>query len=199
MLRRFAISALNLKTKLLSFAYSIALPVRYRWSWLLRGRPLIIARRGSCISIGANFTACSDPRFNSIGVIQHVLIRTCTQGASIKIGDNVGMSGCTVSAHESIIIGNHVLIGSGALITDSDAHSLDVEERRIGIGGESKPVVIEDDVFIGARAIILKGVTIGKGAVVGAGSVVAADVPPFSVVVGNPAQVVRKLSREVSS
>lgn len=199
MLRRFAIAILKIKTKVLSYAYGFALPVHYRWSWLLRGRPLIIARRGSSISIGEKFTACSNPRFNSIGVIQRVFIRACTQGASIKVGDNVGMSGCTVSAHESVVIGNHVLIGSGALITDSDAHSLDMEERRLGISGESKPVVIEDDVFIGARAIVLKGVTIGKGAVIGAGAVVSVDVPPFSVVVGNPARVVRRLSRDALS
>jgi acetyltransferase-like isoleucine patch superfamily enzyme len=64
------------------------------------------------------------------------------------------------------------------------------EERRAGYGGASRPIVIEDDVFIGARAIILKGVTIGKGCVVGAGAVVAKSVPPYSVVVGNPAKVV---------
>jgi acetyltransferase-like isoleucine patch superfamily enzyme len=56
-----------------------------------------------------------------------------------------------------------------------------------------KPIVIEDDVFIGARVIVTKGVLIGRGAVVGAGAVVTKDVPPFSVVAGNPAKVIRYL------
>jgi len=83
-----------------------------------------------------------------------------------------------------------VLIGSGCLITDSDAHPIDPDERRLGRGGLSKPIVIEDDVFIGARASILKGVSIGKGAVGGAGTVVTHDVAPRSRVAGNPMKVI---------
>jgi acetyltransferase-like isoleucine patch superfamily enzyme len=146
--------------------------------------------RGGRIQIGRKFVACSDPRRNVLGVFQRVVIKTCGHAAQIVIGDDVGMSGCTVSAASSIVIGNHVLLGSGCLITDSDAHPVDPEERRAGYGGASRPIVIEDDVFVGARAIILKGVTIGKGSVVGAGAVVAKSVPPYSVVVGNPAKVV---------
>jgi len=198
MIRRFSIMLLKSKARLLSFVYGIALPVRYHRSWLLRGRPKIIKRRGSTIKIGTRFTACSQPEYNSMGVFQKVFIRTCTHEAEIVVGDNVGMSGCTVSAHKSIVIGDNVLIGSGALITDSDAHSMDMAERRMGGGGASEPVKIEDDVFIGARAIILKGVTIGCGAVVGAGAVVTRNVAPMTVVAGNPARVVKTLRSEVS-
>jgi len=106
------------------------------------------------------------------------------------IGNNVGISGCTISASVSITIGNHVLVGSGAIITDGDAHPVDPDERRTGMTGVRAPVVVEDDVFIGARSIILKGVTIGRGSVIGAGAVVARDVPPYSVAVGNPARIV---------
>ena len=59
-----------------------------------------------------------------------------------------------------------------------------------------KPIVIEDDVWIAAGAIILRGVTIGKGAIVGAGAVVSADVPSFAIVVGNPARVIRELTED---
>ena len=197
MIRHFAIVLLKSKIRLLSFMYGIALPVRCHKSWLLYGRPKIVKRRGSTIQIGSRFTACSQPEHNSIGVCQKVFIRTCTHEAKIVIGDNVGMSGCTVSAHKSIVIGDNVLIGSGALITDSDAHSMDVAERRKGAGGASEPVEIGKDVFIGARAIILKGVTIGSGAVVGAGAVVSKNVPPMTVVAGNPARVVKALRSEV--
>ncbi len=95
------------------------------------------------------------------------------------------------------LIGNRVLIGSGALITDNDAHPVHVVPRRYSkekIG--ALPVVIEDDVFIGARAIILKGVHIGKGAVVGAGAVVSKDVPALSIVAGNPATIMGKVSND---
>lgn len=64
-----------------------------------------------------------------------------------------------------------------------------------GGGGISAPIVIGDNVFIGARAIILKGVTIGEGAIVGAGSVVTKDVAEYSIVAGNPAKVIRALDR----
>lgn len=197
MIKRFTLFLLELKASVLSICYGFALPVKYRSSWLLRGRPLIIKRRKSKITIGERFTACSQIKYNSLGVFQRVLIRTCTHEAVIQIGNNVGMSGCTVSAHRSVIIGNYVLIGSGALITDSDAHALEAIERRCGKGGQSKPVMIHDDVFIGARAIVLKGVTIGQGAIVGAGSVVVKDVPPFTVVAGNPARIVNTLKETI--
>jgi acetyltransferase-like isoleucine patch superfamily enzyme len=57
--------------------------------------------------------------------------------------------------------------------------------------GQSKPIILEDDVWLGARVIVLKGVTIGQGAVIGAGSVVTRDIPPHSVAVGQPARVVK--------
>lgn len=160
-------------------------------TWRFYGLPWVrIAGRGSSIKIGANFRAVSKISRNSFGIIQRVVIRTVSHGAKIKIGNDVGISGCTISAAKSIEIGNHVLIGSGAIISDSDAHPIDPEERRLGGGGVSSPVVVEDDVFIGARAIILKGVTIGRGSVIGAGAVVAKKIPPYSIVVGNPAKVI---------
>ena len=159
--------------------------------WRLRGLPYIhIKGKGSVLKIGRAFTACSNSKWNSIGVFQRVTIKTGGHGAQVIIGDHVGISGCTISAVTSISIGNYVLLGSGCLITDSDAHPVDPEERRLGGGGKSAPIVIEDDVFIGARAIVLKGVTIGKGSVIGAGAVVSKSIPPYSIAVGNPAKVV---------
>jgi len=159
--------------------------------WRLRKLPYIsIKGRGSIVKIGRAFTACSDPKWNSLGVFQRVTIKTVGHGAQIVIGDYVGISGCTISAATSITIGSHVLLGSGCLITDSDAHPVDPDERRLGGGCISKPIVIEDDVFIGTRAIVLKGVTIGKGSVIGAGAVVSKSIPPYSIAVGNPAKVI---------
>lgn len=161
-------------------------------SWRLWGLPIIQKHKRASIEIGENFIACSAPRKNSIGVFQKVMIKALGAGAHIVIGDNVGISGATISG-SNITIGNNVLIGSGVLITDNDAHPIDPELRKIE-GSEniaSAPVNIGNDVFIGARAIILKGVTIGNGTVIGAGSVVVKDIPARCIAAGNPAKVIK--------
>jgi len=85
------------------------------------------------------------------------------------------------------------MLGGGTLITDTDAHPLDWEDRRNNTGKVlSAPVIIEDDVWIGAQCIILKGVTIGARTVIGAGSVVTHSIPADSIAAGNPCKVLRK-------
>ena len=128
---------------------------------------------------------------NSVSLLQRVAIKTGHRDAQISIGCNVGISGATVSARSSITIGDNVLIGSGCLISDSDAHPLRYEDRSDDSKIQSAPIIIEDNCFIGARSLILKGVTIGSGSVVGAGSVVVRDVPSCVIVAGNPARVIR--------
>jgi acetyltransferase-like isoleucine patch superfamily enzyme len=116
---------------------------------------------------------------------------------AISIGDGsfVGHD-CGFGIADSITIGQRCLIAGGVSVRDFDGHPIDARHRREhrptppdGI----RPVVIGDDVWIGAGAMILKGVTIGDRAVVGAGAVVSRDVPPDAVVAGNPARVVREL------
>lgn len=81
------------------------------------------------------------------------------------------------------------------MITDTDAHSLDWEDRRHGRGEvPSVPIVIEDDVWIGAQCIILKGVTIGPRSIIGAGSVVTHSIPADCIAAGNPCKVLRKIN-----
>ena len=162
--------------------------VKLRSGWHLSGRPLFRIRgRGARISIGNKFTARSKSQGNAIGVFQPVIITAWRDNAVVEIGDEVGMSGCSITAEERISIGNRVTIGSGVLIMDTDAHSMAPGKRKSGLG-LTAPVIIADDVFIGARAIILKGVRIGAGAVVGAGAIVVKDVPPMTIVGGNPAK-----------
>lgn len=97
-----------------------------------------------------------------------------------------------IFAEKSVAIGSKCLIGDSVLIVDSDFHDLSPEGRHSG-PATIEPVVIEDNVFIGSRAIILKGVTIGRDSVIGAGSVVTRSIPPRTVAAGNPAKVIRPL------
>jgi len=145
------------------------------------------------IKIGRRFTACSDSRHNSLGVSQKVILKTLRPQAELIIGDSVSISGATISVAKKITIGNNVLIGTGVIITDSDSHPIHFVDRETSKEAIAQEVRIGDEVFIGARAIILKGVTVGMGAVIGAGSVVTKDVSTFTVVAGNPAHWVKTL------
>lgn len=111
-----------------------------------------------------------------------------------------------VWSQTSVSIGNYVLISHYVDIHDTNAHPLDWRARRLDIEavlsdapdkrpGEvtSSAIVIEDDVWIGFRSAILKGVHIGRGAIVAAGSIVTKDVPSWSMVAGNPARIIREL------
>jgi acetyltransferase-like isoleucine patch superfamily enzyme len=164
--------------------------VRWRWGWRLKGFPQLRARGGGKIKIGERFAAHSRSKGNSIGVFQPVIVTAWGRLAEVIIGDDVGLSGCSITAENRIRIGSRVLVGAGVLIIDTDAHPLSPEERKENLPASTSSIEIGDDVFIGARAIILKGVRIGNGAVIGAGAVVAKDVPERTIVVGNPAKVV---------
>ncbi len=160
-------------------------------TWTFRGRPVIRKVPGAAIHIGRNVVFTSKCRRNSWGLIQPVVLMARRKGASIVIGDDTGLSGCTITAIERIEIGRGVLVGSGVIVADNDAHSLRPGNRLYGDDIESKPVSIGNGVLLGARAIVLKGVTIGDHAVVGAASVVTRDVPAYAIVAGNPARFVR--------
>ncbi len=110
----------------------------------------------------------------------------CWRGAQIRIGGGTYLNRNTeIVAAESVTIGRDCKIGRDVLVMDTDQHALPGAELRI------EPVVIEDRVWIGARAIVLKGVRIGHDSVVGAGAIVTRDVPPRTVVAGQPARVLR--------
>lgn len=165
-------------------------------SWRLWGLPIISVSRKGKAKIGKHLVLCSNPRRNSIGVIQPVVIRVGSN-AILQIGDDVGISGSSISVSKKVTIGNYVMIGSGCLILDNDAHPLDPESRKMGESPKAAPILIQDHVFIGARSIVLKGVSIGEAAVVGAGSVVTRDVPAYAICAGNPARIVGDVRRNL--
>jgi maltose O-acetyltransferase len=129
----------------------------------------------------------------------------CNRAGEIVVGD------CTVINHSvfvaadvSIRIGRYCFIARDVIIQDNNSHPIDPELRRRQslyqksrttdtYESERAPIVIEDNVWIGTRAIILKGVTIGFGSIVAAGAVVTKAVPALSIVAGNPARVVRTI------
>ena len=114
-------------------------------------------------------------------------------GGRLVIGDSVFLNyGVAISAHLLVEIGDGTHIGQDTLILDCDFHSLKVSERTTS-HGEPRPINIGSNVWLGARVIVLKGVSIGPSTVVAAGSVVARSLPEGVVAAGNPARVIRAL------
>ena len=109
---------------------------------------------------------------------------------NISIGDNSGL-GINSRIYSGTTIGNNVMMGPECIVFtyNHEYHSLSVPMNQQG-SQEIKPVVIEDDCWIGARVIILPGRHIGRGAIIGAGAVVTKDVPEYAIVGGNPARIV---------
>jgi maltose O-acetyltransferase len=106
-------------------------------------------------------------------------------GARTHLNNGVAI----VSEGPGIAIGSDCLIGPGVHVYDSDFHALEAEQRGLAAAPRTAAVRIGDNVFIGSSAIVLKGVTVGSDSVVGAGAVVSGDVPPNTIVSGNPARV----------
>ncbi len=158
---------------------------------------------GAKIVIGDNFTFISGGGYNPIMSNVQGSLRL-NKNAKLIIGNNCGLSSAVLWIRERITLGNNVLVGGGALILDNDCHSLNYQYRNGSIRGAkgenidaenilTSPVIIEDDVMIGARCIILKGVTIGARSIIGAGSVVVKSIPSDCIAAGNPCRVIKKI------
>jgi acetyltransferase-like isoleucine patch superfamily enzyme len=157
---------------------------------ILNGRPYLHRAADSRISVGERVCLNSSLRSNPIGCSRPVSLRTMCAGAEIILERRVGLSSTAVCAALRVTIGEGTFVGADSYIFDNDFHSPVGEWYWGGIApGNPKPVAIGRGVFIGARAIILKGVTIGDRAIIGAGSVVTKDVPARHIAIGNPARV----------
>lgn len=121
----------------------------------------------------------------------------------LTIGDRTHCgSFVNVSVGAGVHIGNDVLIANRVTLVAYDGHPMDAELRRRGVPAEaasSRPIFIDDDVWICQGAMIMKGVQVGRGSIVAADAVVVKDVPPYSVVAGNPARVVKTLTGQARS
>lgn len=158
---------------------------------IFNGRPCIVRHPGSRIQLGENVCCNSSTRSNPLSNARPVTIRTLRSGAEIVLDSHVGVSSCAICAAASIRLGEGTFVGADAMIFDNDFHSPEGEYRwGIAAPDNPKPIVIGRGVFIGTRALVLKGVTIGDRAIVGAGAVVTKDVPSRHLAVGNPARVI---------
>ena len=147
-----------------------------------RGKPLILVKGKVIIGDRVVFWSIFDRTKLSVRA-----------GGQLIIGDYSRLNGVHIAVKNSVTIGRNVRIAPYTLIMDCDFH--DIEE--LDEQGKDAPIVIHDNVWIASRSIILKGVTIGRGAVVAAGAVVTEDVPPYTVVAGVPAVVIRRLKDPV--
>lgn len=160
--------------------------------------PVIRRHATGSIRLGKNVLIANELAENPAGIAHRTVLCACRPGSELVIGDDVGISGAVIYAFQSIRIGDRVLIGADAMIYDSDFHPLEVgprnrfDESQVGVA----PVVIEPDCWIGARAMILKGVKVGRGSVVAAGAVVTSDVPAGSIVGGVPAKVIGRCDKQ---
>lgn len=171
------------------------------WLWgveckgrvLFQGPTYIRVHHKGQIVLGDHVVFNAQARTNLVGLLGPTYIDTRVNGR-LEVGDYSGFSSCVISSRERITIGARVKVGGNVRIFDHDFHSLDAAVRRTSqdrLNVRSKSVVIEDDCFIGTNAMILKGTHLGARTIVAAGSVVfGLDVPPDSLVKGNPAVVV---------
>ena len=160
------------------------------------------------VKIGDDFTFTSGSSINPICRNIRGTFYTMTPKSRIEVGDRVGISSSCLWSKNMIKIGNDVKIGGDCIIIDNDAHPLDYYKRRDRYAMEtgwnkyvdedisSAPIYIEDDVWIGARCLVLKGTHIGARSIIAAGSVVTKDIPSDVVAGGNPCKVIRDLKNK---
>lgn len=160
----------------------------------INGRIKYFGKKGR-LCIGNNTIINSGPYYIPIGFSGYTSFWIMGDGY-ITIGNSCGISNVAFCSQSKIQIGNNVLIGGGVKIYDTDFHSLDYIERRNihkDKNRSSDPVVIDDDVFIGAGSFILKGTHIGARSIIGAGSVVTGKIPSDEIWAGNPAKFIGKI------
>ena len=127
---------------------------------------------------------------------------------SMSFGEFNILNGTTFICNKNITVGSHCMFAWGSVVTDSwidhgspsislrrkilEQTSTDIH-RKIPYSGDPIPVIIEDNVWIGFDAVVLPGVRLGRGSVIGSKSIITKDVPPYAIIVGNPARIIRYL------
>jgi len=137
------------------------------------------------VSIGNNVSIHRNTIIECTGVLREL-------GEGLKIGNNVGIAqNCFIQVRGKVVIGSNIMFGPNVSIFSENHEFSSTDLLMIEQGTTRKGVIIEDDVWLGTRSIILDGIKIGKGSIVAAGSIVNKDVPPYSIVGGVPAKVIK--------
>lgn len=157
------------------------------------GIPVFVFDFNGKIVFGNNVSLKSNKNSYHLAMHSPVKLMADKKDAIIKIGDNTRINGACIHAYERIEIGKNCLIAANTQIFDGSGHDLSMHNpaNRINTTGDAKPIVIGDNVWIGANCIIMPGVSIGEGSVIAAGSVVVKDVPSLCIAGGNPAKVLK--------
>lgn len=186
-------SQFTLTTHLLRLRYHYLAGLRLGRGVVFKGTPVIEISNGGQIIIEAGVTLNSSNWGYHLNMHSPVKLFADRPGARIMIGAGSRLHGACLHAYSAITIGKRCLIAANTQIIDGSGHDLSfgAVEQRIFTGGDSRPIVLEDDVWVGANTLILPGVTIGKGSVIGAGSVVTKAIPPMVVAAGNPARIIK--------
>ncbi|EGQ8115077.1 acyltransferase [Vibrio parahaemolyticus] len=185
---------LNLKSKLIVSFLKSNKNIEIGKKLELKGTPLIDIKDDCFLLIEDSVTLNSQNRGYHVNMHSPIKLYADRKGAIIRIGANTRIHGTCIHAYESITIGKNCLIAANCQIFDGSGHDLSFSdvENRINTRGVSKPVLIEDNVWIGINSIILPGVTIGNGSVIAANSVVTKDIPPMVLAGGNPAKIIKR-------
>jgi len=182
--------ALNIENKLFNAWFKSVLKNKVN----IFGLPFMFIPKGADIKVGKGIRLISHSYFSEPGISHPVMIRLLNKNAKLTLGNNVGISGGGICVQTEVSIGNNVMFGANAFVSDTDFHPVGAENRRYSkenIG--SKPVKIGDNVFLGMNTIVLKGVSIGNNSIVAAGSIVVKDIPENQIWGGNPAKYLRDL------
>lgn len=163
--------------------------VKYGKHIKFRGIAIIERFQCSTIQIGDNCIFNSSSRFNFRGINHPCIIQTGKPEAKIIIGNHCRFSGVSIVADKEVIIEDNVTLGANAIIGDRDGHNEIY-------ASEPRPVHVGKNVWVGMNATIMKGVTIGEYAIIGAGAIVTKDVPPYAIVAGVPAKIIKYRNNE---
>ena len=171
-------------SSLIAKGYLQILGVTYGKDLVVRGRLQVSRHQCSKIEIGNHCRFNSSSLFNYRGLNHHCILQTGIDDALIKIGHHCGFSGVSIVANTKVLIGNNVIVGANTIIGDRDGHNEIYASN-------SRPILIEDHVWIGMNVIILKGVHIGANSIIAAGAVVTKNIPANEIWGGNPAKFLK--------
>jgi len=181
--------------KIIIKTYLQSIGVKIGQNSIFIGIPEVTCKEGSKITIGSGGLFISRGFSTALGIHHPIILRTLTSNSEIIIGNNVGISGGAICASKKITIGDECMLGADVLIADTDFHSIHPKFRKNNDYSHetAREVCLMNNVFVGTRSIILKGVTIGENSVIGAGSVVTRSIPANVIAAGNPCSVIRKI------